>query len=113
MRWSLHTVREQHLNVFFQFADKSPMKGKGKEKKTADELFQSQMLTAGDAVAESQLFRQQCPVAGRRAGQPLSAEDRLEVYHSSGLDFLTGGLQINKVKHLQRLMSQLELRRPE
>lgn len=37
------------------------------------------MLTAGDVAGGTQLLRQQCPVAGRLAGQPLSAEDRLKV----------------------------------
>lgn len=94
------------------------MKGKKRKKKdkTVDKLFQSQMLMglAGDVVGGSQMSRRQRPVSGRLAGQPLSVEGRsIKVYHGSGLDSLTGGPQINKVKHLQRLTLQLELRGPE
>lgn len=93
------------------------MKGKKRKRKgkTVDELFQSQMLTglAGDVVGGFQKSRRQRPVSGKLAGQLLSVEDRLKVCHGSGLDSLTGGPLKNKIKHLQRLMSQLELRGPE
>lgn len=93
------------------------MKGKKRKRKgkTVDELFQSQMLTglAGDVVGGFQKSRRQRPVSGKLAGQLLPVEDRLKVYHGSGLDSLTGGPLKNKIKHLQRLMSQLELRGPE